>query len=61
MQPLGEQLHDLARRAHALAAENPGWIAPSQVLAAQHLAEAAIVLQSYAEQVLRQSRDGHGD
>ena len=53
---LGEQLHDLARRAHELAAENPGWIAPSQVVVAQHLAEAATVLQSHAERVLRQSQ-----
>ncbi len=51
---LGEQLHDLARRADELATENPGWIAPSQVAVAQDLAEAAIFLESQAERVLRQ-------
>jgi len=49
---LGGQLHDLARDANALAAENPGWIAPSQVAVAGRLAEAAIVLRSQAEQVV---------
>jgi replication-associated recombination protein RarA len=54
---LGEQLQYLARRATTLAAENPGWIAPSQVAVAQRLAEAAIVLQSHAEVILRQRYD----
>lgn len=58
LRPLGEQLHEFARRAREIAAENPAWIAPSQVLAAQHLAQAAIDLQLCAEQVLRQSHDG---
>jgi hypothetical protein len=49
---LGEQLHDLARCANMLVADNPGWIAPSQVAVARRLAEAAAVLQSHAEQVV---------
>jgi hypothetical protein len=52
MRQLGEQLHDLARTANALAAENPGWIAPSQVAVAGRLAEAASVLRSQADQVV---------
>jgi hypothetical protein len=52
MRQLGEQLHDLARTANALAAENPGWIAPSQVAVAGRLAEAATVLRSQADQVV---------
>jgi len=51
MRQLGEQLHDLARTANALAAENPGWIAPSQLAVASRLAEAATILRSQAEQV----------
>jgi hypothetical protein len=51
MRELGEQLHDLARTANALAAENPGWIAPSQLAVAGRLAEAATVLRSQADQV----------
>jgi hypothetical protein len=54
---LGEQLQDLARRATALAADNPGWIAPSHVAVAQRLAEAAMVLQSHAEVILRTCHD----
>ena len=54
---LGEQLLDLARHATALAADNPGWIAPSQTLVANRLAECANVLQSQAEVILRQSHD----
>ena len=51
MRQLGEQLHDLARTANALAAENPGWIAPSQETVASRLVEAATVLRSQADQV----------
>jgi hypothetical protein len=49
---LGEQLHDLARCANTLAADNPGWIAPSQIAVARRLVEAAAVLRSHAEQVV---------
>jgi hypothetical protein len=55
LRQLGEQLHDLARHANALAAENPGWVAPSQVAVAGRLAEAATVLRSQAGQVLWQA------
>ena len=58
LRQLSEQLHDLARQADVLAAENPGWIAPSQVAVAQRLAEAAIVLRSKAEQVAWRPHDG---
>lgn len=58
LRQLGEQLHDLARQANALAVENPGWIAPSQVAVAGRLAEAAIMLRSQAERVVRQSHGG---
>jgi hypothetical protein len=54
---LGEQLQDLARRATALAADNPGWIAPSQVLVANRLAECAKVLHSQAEVILGPRHD----
>ena len=49
---LGEQLHDLARHASALADDNPGWVAPSQIAAVERLAAAAISLRSQAEQVV---------
>jgi len=54
---LGEQLQHLAHRATTLAAENPGWIAPSQVAVAQRLAEVATVLQLHADVILRQRYD----
>jgi hypothetical protein len=58
LRQLGEQLHDLARQANALSAENPGWIAPSQVAVAGRLADTAILLRSHADQVMWQSHDG---
>ena len=54
---LGEQVQHLAHRATNLAAENPGWIAPSQVAVAKRLAEVATVLQLQAELILRQGHD----
>ena len=50
---LGEALGELARRASALAGENPAWLAPSQVVVAQRLTESARTLDESSQLILR--------
>ena len=50
---LGEALGELARRAAALAGENPAWLAPSQVVVAQRLTESTRTLDDCSQLILR--------
>jgi hypothetical protein len=50
---LGEALGELARRASALAGENPAWLAPSHRVVAQRLTESARTLDECSQLILR--------